>query len=251
MTKTQPSKTNAVVLMMLMSALYYQAHSQTNIPKYEFGLHLNSFIYQGDLTPERLGSFKTMRWGINLFGSRIMSPSFSLRTNLAIGGLRGDDALYDEPEYRKQRNFNFNTRVIELTQLIVWNPLRTNYRDKGFSPYLFSGIGFNFVKIKRDWSNFNGEYFDADYLEKFALDTAHSVPKNIPVIPIGAGFRYDISPRLAVSAEASYRLTFTDYLDGFSEAANPNRKDNYYTIGVGIIYRAGKKNMLNCPVVRY
>lgn len=249
MTKNQRRKTTTVFIMIC--AFYQQAQSQINVPKYEFGLHLNTFIYQGDLTPERLGSFKTTRWGVNLFGSRVMSPSFSLRTNLAIGGLRGDDALYDDPEYRKQRNFNFRTRVIELSQLIVWNPMKKNYSDKGLSPYLFTGVGFNSLKIKRDWSNLNGEFFDDDFLAKLALDTQHSVPKVIPVIPVGAGFRYNLSSRWAVSAEASYRLTFTDYLDGFSEAANPDRKDNYYTIGVGVIYRTGKKNTLNCPVVRY
>lgn len=249
MPKNQRKKTTTVLI--IICAFCYPAKSQTNFPKYEFGLHLNTFIYQGDLTPERLGSFKTMRWGVTLFGSKILSPSFSLRTNLAIGGLRGDDAVYDNPEYRKQRNFNFRTRVIELSQLMVWNPMNKNYSDKGFSPYLFTGVGLNSVKIKRDWSNFNAEYFDDELLGKLDLDIQHSVPKIIPVIPVGAGFRYDISSKLAVSAEANYRFTFTDYLDGFSEAANPNRKDNYYTIGVGLIYRAGKKNTLNCPVVRY
>ena len=74
--------------------------AQTSVPKFEIGAGVSSFIYQGDLTPNRFGSYETMRWGFNLQGSMIISRSFLLRTNLAIGRLRGDDAKYENPEFR-------------------------------------------------------------------------------------------------------------------------------------------------------
>ena len=52
-------------------------------------------------------------------------------------------------------------------------------------------------------------------------------------------------------AEASYRFTFTDYLDGFSEVANPKKKDYYSSYSVGLIYTLGVKNTLNCPPMKY
>ena len=70
------------------------------------------------------------------------------------------------------------------------------------------------------------------------------------MIPVGAGIRYNLSPRIALTAEGSYRLVFTDYLDGFSVAANPKQNDHYHTMNVGVVYRLGKKNKLDCPVVR-
>lgn len=227
--------------------------SQADQHRYELGAALSGFIYQGDLTPERLGSYKTMRPGIQLHGSILLSHSFLARTNLTIGGLRGDEAKYDKPEFRSQRAFQFRTPLVELTQLLAWNPLGTNYRERGFAPYVFAGAGISWLNIKRDWSRFNAAYFGdgSDLQARLGLDTARSVPRFVPVIPLGAGIRYGISPAWVVQLETSYRLIFTDYLDGFSQAANPDLDDHYQTISAGLIYRVGKKNTLACPVIRY
>ena len=236
-------------------ALGLITNGQTPDSKFEIGAGISSFLYQGDLTPNRFGSVETMRFGINLQGSIILSRSFLMRTNLAIGSLRGDDAKYNNPEFRKQRNFNFRTPIVELSQLVVWNPLSSNYSDRGFSPYLFGGVGVSFLKIRRDRSNLNGAYFgdQSDILQRIAADEEHALPALIPVIPLGAGIRFGLSPAIAITAESSYRLVFTDYLDGFSQAANPARNDHYQTITLGAIYRMGNKNKnkLGCPVIAY
>ncbi len=232
---------------------YLEAGAQNNRNRYELGAAVSSFIYQGDLTIHRLGSFETMRLGFNLHGSKIMSHSFLLRANLAIGGLKGDDARYDNPEFRKQRNFNFRSPVTELSILGVWNPFRTNFSAKGISPYFFGGAGLSFVKIKRDRSNFNAAYFGdgSEVITGLALDEQQKPPRIIPAIPFGAGVRYNFSERIAINAESSYRVIFTDYLDGFSKAVNPGQKDHYHTTSVGFIYRTGAMNKLSCPVVKY
>lgn len=241
----------AATVIICISCL--EARAQNNKNRYELGAAVSSFIYQGDLTIHRLGSFETMRLGFNLQGSKIMSHSFLLRANLAVGGLKGDDAKYDNPEFRKQRNFNFRSPVTELTILGVWNPLGKNYAAKEISPYVFGGAGLSFVKIKRDWSNFNAAYFGdgSEVIAGLALDEQQKPPRIIPAIPFGAGIRYNLSQRIAINAESSYRLIFTDYLDGFSKAANPNQKDHYHTTSAGLIYRTGAMNKLNCPVVKY
>ena len=118
---------NRTVIAIILSFSYLSGAAQGTVPRYEIGVSISSFVYQGDLTPNRFGSFKTMRWGINIYGSKILGPSFSLRTNLALGGLKGDDAKYNNPDYRKQRNFNFRSPVLELSELLVWNPFHTNY----------------------------------------------------------------------------------------------------------------------------
>ena len=220
--------------------------------KFELGLNAGLFIYQGDLTPSQFGSYKTLKPGLSFFFNRIISPVFSLRTNLALGGLKGDDAKYLKPEYRQQRNFNFNSPAFEVSELLVADIFKNNMsrRTSGLSPYLFAGLGFSVLNIKRDWSHFNAEFFssEASTISGLAVDQQHALPALIPVVPIGIGFRYPISSRISVSAETSYRVTFTDYLDGFSKAANDSRRDSYMTHTVGLIYQFKNNSWLKCPV---
>ena len=242
----------AISFIFFTGVYHFTTNAQLNIPKYEFGLSIGTYVYQGDLTPDPAGSFRNAQPGVNIHGSKIVSRSFSLRANLSFSNLHGDDAAYQHPAYRQQRNFNFSSPLFELSGLLVWSPLRKNYDDKGFSPYLFGGVGAAFLHIKRDWSNFNAHYFGetSDIPQRLAVDAAHPLPNVIPVVPVGIGLRYNLSSRLAVNAESSYRFIFTDYLDGFSVSANPGSNDHYHSTSIGVIYRIGKKNMLDCPVVR-
>jgi hypothetical protein len=246
--------TKAALIAGSAFCLSMTAYAQTANPKYELGVNIGLLVYQGDLTPEKLGSFKTMKFSFGLHASRIFSSSFSLKGHLAFGKLKGDDAKYANPAYRQLRNFNFTSPVVEFSGQLVWNVTGKNYADKGFSPYLFAGAGLSFLKIKRDWSNINTTYFSSETSEIWAglaADSAHKLPGVIPVIPIGAGIKYFFTPDWAINAESSFRITTTDYLDGFSKAANPTKRDSYYTHSIGLIYRPDKMNKLGCPVMNY
>jgi hypothetical protein len=246
----------SATLIILFTADSSRAKAQFDLTGYEVGIAGSVYVYQGDLTPSRLGSYKTLKPGIQIFLNKIMTPMFSLRTNLSIGKLKGDDSKYEVPEYRQQRNFNFKTPVFEISELVVVDVLKNNLtrQSSGLSPYVFAGVGLSFLKITRDWSRFNAEYFssEANTIQGLADDAQHSLPKTIPVLPLGIGIRYSLSKRISVNAETSYRLTFTDYLDGFSQAADPSRKDSYQTHTVGIVYHFEKDNSSwKCPVPKY
>jgi Outer membrane protein beta-barrel domain len=238
-----------VVLILFLASFPAQVFSQPFTTKYELGASLGLFVYQGDLTPEAAGSFRTARLGLNLNLNRILNNAFALRTNLAVAGLRGDDSRYSNPEFRKQRNFNFRSPLAEISESAIWTPIGNN--DRIVQPYLMAGIGLSFLQIKRDWSNFNAEYFSnaPEIASGLSVDQQHRVPWLIPVIPVGIGFRHAITSGLSVTGEAAYRFTFTDYLDGFSQAANPERKDHYSSYSIGVLYKMGRKNRLNCPPV--
>jgi len=227
----------------------FTATGQMNVPKFQFGLSGGIFVYQGDLTPEALGSYRTVRPAISLFAAKLLSPSFALRGNLAFGGLRGDDAAYDQPEYRKQRAFNFRSPVLEASGIGEWNVLGRNYQTRGFSPYVFAGAGVSVLNVHRDYSQFNEEYFgtNSPIIPGINADIQHSPPKLLLVLPVGVGVRYYFSDRIGISAETSYRIMSNDYLDGFSQAVDPVKGDHYYSHMVGVVYRLGKKNTLNCP----
>ncbi|MGZ8556783.1 MAG: DUF6089 family protein [Chitinophagaceae bacterium] len=243
----------AVCMMTILYCHNLAIYAQINTAKFQFGAGAGAFIYQGDLAPSSLGSYKTIKPVINLFAAKFFSSSFSLRGNLAFGGLKGDDAKYSDPVYRQHRNFNFRTPVAEIAGIAEWNALGRNSISKGFSPYLFAGVGFSFLKIKRDWANLDTEYFSAEsaMMTGLAEDAQRSLPKVLMVLPVGIGARYYLSDKIGISAETSYRLSSTDYLDGFSQSANPSKRDHYYSHTIGVVYRLGKKNSWDCPVVRY
>jgi hypothetical protein len=238
---------------LILIQINFNAQAQTSIQKFQFGVSIGTFVYQGDLAPSALGSYKTLKPAINLFASKLMSPSFALRGNLAFGKLKGDDAKYSSPAYRQQRNFYFTSPVVELSAIAEWNILGRNYISRGLSPYLFAGIGYSFLKIKRDYSRLNTEYFSSEsaLMTGLPADAQHSLPHGLLVLPVGAGTRYYLSDRIGISAEISYRLMSSDYLDGFSKAANPTKSDHYYIYSIGALYRIGKKNTLGCPVMKY
>ena len=240
-------------LSLFICSNYLILKAQPDLLKFEVGINAGAFIYQGDLTPSRLGSYRTLKPGLGIFVNRIISPIFSLRTNFEFGKLKGNDGKYSSPEYRQQRNFNFTSPVFEVSELLTADLLRNNLirQSSRLSPYLFAGIGFSFLNIKRDWSRFNVEYFSSESstLSGLAADQQHSLPKLIPVLPVGVGIRYPISSKISVNAETSYRFTFTDYLDGFSKAADDLKKDSYQTHTIGVTYQFIRKNSsLKCPV---
>jgi len=242
--------------IILFASESIRAKAQLDLTRYELGIAASGFVYLGDLTPSRLGSYRTIKPGTQIFVNRIISPTFSLRTNFSIGSLKGDDSKYSAPEYRQQRNFKFKTPVFEISELLVADLLKNNLerRPSRVSPYLFVGVGLSFLKIKRDWSGFNAEYFSSETstIQGLATDVRHSLPKTIPVVPVGLGVRYSLSKKISLAAESSYRFTFTDYLDGFSQAADPSQKDSYQTHSIGIIYQFQKSNASwKCPVPKY
>jgi hypothetical protein len=244
----------AIAMYLIVCSYYNSAVAQVNVPRHEIGFSAGIFVYQGDLTPEKAGAFKTPGFAINVFYNNILSRSFSLRTNLAYGKLMADDANYNTPDWRQQRNFKFTARSTEISELLVWNILGNNFGDrKMVSPYIFAGAGLSSLHINRDWSRMNNDYYAGDHAMTAGLaeDSLHSMPGIIAVIPVGAGLRYPISNKLSVMGEVSYRVTFSDYIDGFSKSANPGNNDLYGNYSIGLIYTFGKNNTLDCPTMRY
>lgn len=255
-----PPKTNPMLLLLKLSFLFAFCYggclllnAQPNFSRWELGANIGTFIYQGDLTPAAIGSYKTPGLVLGLWVGRRLNKAFSLRGNLALGTLRGDDAKWENPDWRQQRNFNFGSPVSELSGQLVWNIGKSEESSRTrFAPYLFGGVGVAFLRIRRDWSNLNASYFGETDNVSTGLpdDINRRLPWVIPVVPVGAGVRYALSQKISLHAESAYRFTATDYLEGFSRSANPSQKDQYYNVSVGIIYKLGKRSGLDCPPVR-
>ncbi len=218
------------------------------------GLNGGIYIYQGDLTPERFGSFRTIQPGFSFFAKKPINHFLAARVLVSFARLKGDDSRYSKPEFRQQRNFYFTTPVKEFSAQLVWNILGRNYDDRGIMPYIFSGAGISLVRVKKDYSRMDMNVFgeSADVMDGLAVDNARGTPRALLSVPVGVGAEYPLSPRFSVNIETSYRFIFTDYLDGFSQSANPKRQDHYHSTSAGLIYKFGNKEKgIGCPVMKY
>ena len=218
------------------------------------GLNAGIYIYQGDLTPDRLGSFKTPSSGLSLFAKKPLNSFLSVRMQLSFARIRGDESKYAKPDWRQQRNFKFATPLKEFSAQLVWNILGRNYDDHGIMPYVFSGAGISFLNIKKDYSRMNTASFgeSSDVVNGLVLDNAAGVPRNLLSVPVGVGAEYPLSERFSFNIETAYRFIFSDYLDGFSQSADPKKQDHYHSTSVGLVYKFGTNNNgVGCPVMKY
>ena len=223
-------------------------HAQYVSGKNEIGVNIGALIYQGDLSPKAIGSVKTARPTVSIYYNRILTNYWALRANLTIGSLHGDDAKFSSPDYMQHRNFNFSSRLTEFSVMGVYNLYGNNDNFRKFSTYIFGGAGLGFINVKRDYSKLDTAFFNSStkLASGIAIDSAAKLPRAIPVLPMGIGIKYAILPRISLVAEGTYRYTFTDYLDGFSYAANPKLKDSYYGVSIGAVFNFGKDRMA-CP----
>jgi opacity protein-like surface antigen len=242
-------KTGILPFLFFMQGIGLNA--QSFFSKLEFGAQAGTFIYQGDLTPARFGSFKTPGIQLGISASMPLNNYLSARANISFGKMHGDDAAYSHPEWRQHRNLNFKSPVFEIAGLVNWNITGDPQYNAGLTPYLFAGAGISFLRIRRDASNFDGEYFSAENAVTSGLnnDLAHSTPRALLVFPAGAGVRYPLTEYLSLNAEAAYRFAFSDYIDGFSQAGNSKLNDHYHSISIGVLYRFPPSGAVKCPTV--
>ena len=218
------------------------------------GLNAGAYIYQGDLTPNPLGSFPTTQPGFSVFVKKPINHFLAARVHMSFARLKGDDSRYSKPEYRQQRNFYFTTPVKEFSAQLVWNIRGRNYDDYGIMPYVFSGAGVSLINVKKDYSRMDTKVFaeSSDVVNGLAVDNARGTPRALLSVPVGVGAEYPLSERFSVNIETSYRFIFTDYLDGFSQSANPKLKDHYHSTSAGVIYKFGNRDKgIGCPVMKY
>lgn len=224
-----------------------------NKSSYEVGFNVGTLIYQGDLTQTAFGTTKGLKPAIGIFVSKNLDPYFALRANLTIGKIGVDESQFTYPAFKQMRNFKFTTPVTEISTVLVWNILGENAdRDyRKLSPYVFAGGGITFLNVNRDWRKMI--ISSADSASKSVLglgrDTLQATPRLLPILPLGIGLKYAITENIGIKAEATYRFAFSDYIDGFSYATNPDTKDRYYGVSIGLSFNLARNNY-KCPTIK-
>ncbi|MEL7021605.1 MAG: DUF6089 family protein, partial [Bacteroidota bacterium] len=172
--------------------------------------------YVGDIIPASI-TLDNAQLSYGLFYRHQVSDKIALRAGLTLGKLKADDDDYEE---RGTRGYNFET---SYTQLLVLGEYHLNgkarYDEDGVfqkqtTYYVLAGIGATF--------------FDPETggLPAAAPERLDEYSTGAFTIPVGIGVRVPFSENLSIGVELGALLTFTDYLDGISESANPDQGDN-------------------------
>ena len=245
-------KRSGFILLLLNTCFYQTLLAQIKTPKYEIAMAAGFSNYMGDLTPSLAGSFKGLKPSIAIAGMKLLSNYLGIRGQLLLSKLNHHDAWYQTPAYKPLRNFNFTSSLSEFSITGVYTISGANfetYDQPKFNPYITAGIAVAKTNITRNWSQTNPAFLSlkVDNAQNLAKDNATTPPRWIFALPFGVGIRTALHPQWSLTLEGQYRLLFTDYLDGFSYAANPKENDGYYTIQLGIIYRWSNSGSVKCP----
>ena len=224
----------AKITILLLLFLSANLIGQSN--RIEGGLFVGAATIFGDLVENDGPSMKATDFAYGLFARRNVSNQFAIRANLMHGKFTSNDREF---AYLRDRGFSASTGFTELSVQVDWH-LRGQSREVApttfltkFSPYGFVGGGLTFINPDTDF-NVNSAKVKR---EKIVEDQNSDYAKTLFSIPIGIGLDFFLSDRLSIGLESGVRATFSDYLDGVSQAGNPDKNDWYALSGLHVIYR--------------
>ena len=201
--------------------------------EYVFGLGVSNFL--GDLGGANqygTNGFKDLEFSATRpngsFGYRYRTgKQHCVKGMLHIAYLSGDDKKTEEL-YRRNRNLNFRTPIVELNGQFEWMLTRQReghrynlrgvqgWRNINIESYVFVGLGVMWFNPQ---GNYNGTWINLKPLCTegqglvYTRKPYHMVQ---PVIPLGFGFKYAISREWSIGLEYGIRKTWCDYLDDCS-----------------------------------
>ncbi|RMF31461.1 MAG: hypothetical protein D6765_01740, partial [Bacteroidetes bacterium] len=164
--------------------------------------------YQGDLAEQHIEMGETLL-SKGLFVRIGVGDRFSIRPSYYNGTISGDDV--HSPDLW-QRGWKFSAVINEIGTLLEWNPLgmrrytRAGKFKNHFTPIAFAGLAYAHVDATLVVPQEDQELFPE------ARDTDHFL-----AVPIGGGFRFDITQYTTFGMEFGWRMIFSDYLDDVSE----------------------------------
>ncbi len=227
-------KVNVLLLAFLMFA--YTGWAQE---KWTGNLYLGGSSYMGDLVHSSTPYLNQTKLSYGLGATYSIKPALGVRFSFLHSGIKGDDAVRgDKTGSYPTRNVSFNTGINELGAALKWNFLEKEGQEQKFTPYLFGGLGFDFINLKADYSN-----TPSDFSALVAQDKTNAEKSSFLSIPFGIGASMKINDQMSLGAELGLRKGFTDMLDGVSALGNSDKNDSYTTFGLTLDYRFADNDM--------
>jgi hypothetical protein len=173
------------VLFLLIISINTAFSQKTN----NLGFFAGGSYYLGELNQNK--QFYKLQPSLGLSFRHNYNPRWATRVNLYGGNLAAND-LDSKNLYQTQRAFSFNTMFIDLAGQMELNflPYRLGEKKTPFTPYTAVGLG--------------GAYL------------TNSIKPIQITIPISLGIKFNITEKIGLGLEWSFRKTFTDYIDNIS-----------------------------------
>ncbi|HOY38401.1 MAG: hypothetical protein KBB11_03540 [Bacteroidales bacterium] len=173
--------------LLILSSLIHGAAFGQRSGGGEIGVMAGGSYYMGDINLAI--PFYQPHLNLGGFYKHHLNSRLSVRVGFFASSLSADDQDFNS-YYQKLRNSRFSTNMMEISLQTEFNflpYLMGELRKRNYTPYLQTGLAY--------------------YL------TPGSAKVTGLSIPVGLGFKVNISHRMVLSAEWGFRRTFTDLLD--------------------------------------
>lgn len=169
----------------------------------------------------------------NLNGGIYLSVLYKYAVGLRLEGTFGRVSSYDSilkdvfatTSGRYERNLNFRSKINEVSLIAEFHPafifvnwLNRDDEPPRLSPYLAAGIGFFSYNpqgwLKNNWVDLQPLSLEGQGFAEYPDRKSYKLTGMN--IPLGVGFKYELSPAVNIRAEFLHRILSTDYLDDVS-----------------------------------
>ena len=186
--------------------------------KSDIGLFGGTSFYMGDINTSKY--FYSPGPAIGSFYRYNFEPRNSIRLSAVYYTLQASDLDFSDP-FQVQRNASFSGNYLDAALVYEFNflPYKTTHRKYNRTFYLSGGIGYNVV-----------------------ISTS-TLSKSYVTVPVGMGYKVNVTKKLAAGAELSIRKTFNDLIDGIENFNAEGRKhlfgnNDWYTFaGIFVSYK--------------
>lgn len=196
---------------LFLSFIFLLSFSFAKAQIHEIGVFAGGSNFIGDvgsmtyLNPNEFAYGLIYKWN--------KSPRHSWRASITNVKITADDAK-SKDERRKQRNYDFENTIKEVSLGLEFNFFDFNLHDldRQITPYVF--LGLNYTHYKGLFIVDDGTSFET------RSDAHHGTLS----VPMAVGVKSNITPNLILGFEISPRYTLADDIDG-SFPKNENLKD--------------------------
>lgn len=197
-----------------MTSLTQAQHLQLLDNKGEFGWYRGQSSYRGDIAPD-IFKFNKITGG---YYKKQYNDYAGFKLNYEQLQLGSNDSA-SKNIYAKNRGFFFSRHFndISLTGEFYFTRFLPGNKAYRFTPYLGVGVGYLFESKA---SSFGIDTMST-LLRPLQIDSVifpnHSASKGIIHFPVQIGFKFNLTRRWNIFAEAMYRFALSDELDFFPD----------------------------------